>query len=113
MRITKITGIVITGIMLIVGACSSASKAPSSAQVTAGNTGGLTEGWRTVSVSISTGGVVTWVNKGNLQHSVISDQGLFNETLSFEQSFNYTFSKPGTYTYHDNPNTELDIVVVK
>ena len=113
MRTTRIIGIILTGILLILGACSSTSKAPSTAQIKIQPLGAGTEGWRPNTVVVSTGGVVTWLSSGLFQHSVISGEGLFNQILASGQSFNYTFDKPGTYTYHDDPNNELDTVVVK
>ena len=53
------------------------------------------------SLTVKAGSTVTWVNKDDEPHSVVSDTGLFrsgavdtNETSSFK------FDKPGTYPYH-------------
>ena len=113
MKIAFLLGTIIIITAVTGGGCSASNKTPSRVQLNIEYVGGGTEGWRPNAVSISAGGVVTWINKGNFLHSVISGEGLFNETVSQGQSFNYTFSKPGTYTYHDDPDNELCTIIVK
>jgi plastocyanin len=56
-------------------------------------------------LTVSKGTTVTWVNMDMVQHTVTSGSeqaptGLFDShELSHMQSFSYTFSTPGTYTY--------------
>ena len=43
---------------------------------------------------------VTWVNKDDIPHVIASNDGLFkSKALDTDQSFSYTFTKPGTYSY--------------
>ena len=113
MRITKIIGVILTGIILISGACSPAPRITATAQVKVLYNSDE-ETWTPSITFVSVGGVVTWLNDGFNLHAVISEEGLFDQTLSPGQSFNYTLSKPGTYTYHDDRNTEfLGKVVVE
>lgn len=63
------------------------------------------------SVSIAVGGTVTWNNTDFKEHSVVSDDGLFNEVLKGGQAFNYTFTQPGTYKYHDTLYDGLNGIV--
>ena len=52
---------------------------------------------------VPVGTTVTWENKDSFRfntHEVTSRDGLFNEPLNVGQSFNYTFTKPGTFKYY-------------
>lgn len=57
-------------------------------------------------ISISQGTTVTWTNQEtNIQHTTTSDSKTGSETwdsgiLQPGQSFNHTFTHPGTYSYH-------------
>ena len=49
------------------------------------------------------GTIVTWQNDDTFllnQHSVTSNDGLFDKDLNVGESFNYTFTKLGTYDYY-------------
>ena len=55
-------------------------------------------------------GPVTWTNKDNKTHRVISDYGWFDSgNLSPGQSYTYDFSwhDLGNYPYHDSRNTSM------
>lgn len=55
-------------------------------------------------------GPVTWTNKDNKTHRVISDHGWFDSgNLRPGQSYTYDFSwhKLGYYHYHDSLNTSM------
>jgi plastocyanin len=61
------------------------------------------------SVQVVRGGTVTWTNRGKLEHTATSAQGIFDTTdLNPGQSRTITFSNPGTYQYkcsfHSNMN---------
>lgn len=114
MRTIKITGIILIGLLLITGACSSTSKAPKTAVIKIQIVGtDLVEYWRPSTVTVSVGGVITWLNTGPSQRNVISDQGLFNQSLIPGQSFSYTFKHAGTFTFHDDPNIETNTIIVQ
>lgn len=52
-------------------------------------------------VTVTVGTTVTWTNRDSLPHTVSSDTGAFDSgNLSNGQSFSFTFSEEGTYTYH-------------
>ncbi|MDO8715985.1 MAG: hypothetical protein Q7J73_04165 [Dehalococcoidales bacterium] len=111
MRITRIIGIILIGILLVLGACSPARQIPSTAQIKVVDIHDtIIEDWRPSTVVVSVGGVVTWLNTGNIQHAVISGEGLFNQILSPGQSFNYTFTHNGTFTYRDDPSYQYNLV---
>ena len=56
------------------------------------------------SITIRQGDSVTWTNKDNVQHTVISDSGseLSSGIIQPGQTYSHTFNTPGTYTYHCN-----------
>ncbi len=110
--LTKILGVILVGLMLIAGACS--ASAPKTAQIKVQLVGtDQTPYWQPNSVSVSVGGTVVWMNTSNDQRSVISDQGLFNQTVAPGGSFQYVFKTAGTFTFHDDPNIDTNTIVVK
>ncbi len=49
-------------------------------------------------VRIRAGATVTWVNRDDEPHSVVSDPGLFRSgALDTDMSFAFRFDRPGTY----------------
>jgi plastocyanin len=47
------------------------------------------------------GTTVEWINRGNGSHTSISDDGLWNSrAIAPGGTFSYTFTAPGTYSYH-------------
>ncbi len=59
-------------------------------------------GFNPKSATVTEGDTVTWVNRDNANHQVLSDKGQFVSTiLRPHQSFTFTFKAPGTYTYKD------------
>jgi len=55
-------------------------------------------------VTISAGSTVTWVNQDGVPHNIINDASSpmsFNSgVLAQGKGFSYTFTDPGTYSYH-------------
>jgi len=73
-------------------------------------------GWNYIpdTLNVTVGSTVTWNNTTNDYHTVTSDDGTFNGRLGKGESFNHTFTAPGTYGYHDtatDPPTIGQIVV--
>jgi plastocyanin len=55
------------------------------------------------------GTTVIWINFDTQEHTVISDEGLFNSgILSPGQSFTYTFNDSGLFYYHDSLTLGMD-----
>ena len=48
---------------------------------------------------IVAGTTVRWVNNSNVDHTVTSDDNLFDEYLSSGDDFSYTFNETGTFGY--------------
>jgi plastocyanin len=51
-------------------------------------------------LTVPAGSTVTWTNKDDEPHTVVSDSGLFRSgALDTGESFSFRFDKPGTYRY--------------
>lgn len=106
MRIIQIIALILIGVLLFPGACST-TRTPKTALIQVVLEYPL-ENWRPSAITVAAGGTVTWSNKGNSQHAVVSGEGLFDtQKLWPGESFNYTFTKRGTYTYNDDPFTPV------
>jgi len=88
--------------------CSS-SPAPSAATPQPAAPGGTTITIKNFTfdpstVTVKTGSAVTWVNGDSPPHTIASDSGLpaafTSDMLSTGASYTFTFTRPGTYTYH-------------
>ena len=111
MRMTRIVAIVLIGMLVVTGACG--KKAPGTKEIKI-ELIDATEEWRPSTVAIFAGDSVIFRNTSLVrQHAVISGEGLFDEILFPGQSLNYTFTKNGTFTYHDNPYTSVGTIYVK
>lgn len=52
------------------------------------------------SLTVAAGSTVTWTNKDDEPHTVVSDTGLFRSgALDTNEGFSFRFDKPGTYHY--------------
>ncbi|MEX2585030.1 MAG: cupredoxin domain-containing protein, partial [Balneolaceae bacterium] len=51
-------------------------------------------------LEVPTGTTVTWTNRNGTNHSVTSEDDLFNATVSPDDSYNYTFDEAGTFDYY-------------
>lgn len=51
-------------------------------------------------LTIKTGTTVTWTNRDDIPHTVVSTDGVFkSKVLDTDEKFSYTFSKAGTFPY--------------
>jgi plastocyanin len=51
-------------------------------------------------LTVNAGEQVTWVNKDDEPHTVVSDSGLFRSgAMDTDESFSFKFDKPGTYHF--------------
>ena len=51
-------------------------------------------------LTVNAGAEVSWVNKDDEPHTVVSDNGLFRSgALDTDESFSFKFDKPGTYHF--------------
>ncbi|MRS04355.1 hypothetical protein EG832_14240 [bacterium] len=64
-------------------------------------------------ITVKVGTTVTWTNKDTVRHTVTADSGLFDSGLFGKgESFSYTFTEAGTYSYFCIPHTYMKGVVV-
>ena len=50
---------------------------------------------------VKAGSTVSWINKDDEPHNVVSDTGLFRSgAVDTDETFSFKFDKPGTYHYH-------------
>ena len=53
-----------------------------------------------MSLTIKAGSTVTWANKDDEPHTVVSDTGMFRSgAVDTDETFTFTFDKPGTYHF--------------
>lgn len=50
-------------------------------------------------LTVRAGTMVPWVNSSSIEHTVTSSDELFDEQVSPGETFSYTFSDTGTYSY--------------
>lgn len=58
-------------------------------------------------ITVKVGTKVTWTNQDSVQHDVVSDSGSdspSSELLSKGESYSFTFTKAGTFSYHCTPH---------
>ena len=65
-------------------------------------------------LNIATGTTVTWISKDPTVHQVVSDTGAFpkSKLLNAGDKYSVTFTKAGTYAYHDGFGTTLRGTIV-
>jgi Icc protein len=52
-------------------------------------------------LTVAVGTAVTWTNRDDIPHTVVSDDGVFkSKARDTDEKFSYTFDKVGTYPYH-------------
>jgi plastocyanin len=53
-----------------------------------------------MTLTVKTGAIVTWANKDDEPHTVVSDTGLFRSgAVDTDETFAFKFDKPGTYHF--------------
>jgi plastocyanin len=53
-----------------------------------------------MSLTVKAGSTVTWANKDDEPHTVVSDTGLFRSgAVDTDETFTFKFDKPGTYHF--------------
>lgn len=110
-KTTLLLGLTLLGLIMLAGGCS---PSQSTVQIKIAVVGDDIEEWRPVLMSVRTGGTVSWLNNGNEGHSVISDESLWSDRhLPPGESFNFTFTTPGTFTYRDVTDTFTGTILVK
>jgi plastocyanin len=117
---------VLVMIALLAAACGTASTpgaSPTTTQAPSNPASGGTQEVKIAnftfdppSLTISVGTTVKWTNEDSAQHTATADDGSFDSgQLSKGQSFTFTFTKEGTFTYicADHANMKATIIVTK
>jgi amicyanin len=67
-------------------------------------------------IKVKVGTTVTWTNKDSVQHDVIADEASEDAPngplLKKDESYDFTFKKAGTYTYHCGPHPYMKGTVI-
>ena len=64
-------------------------------------------------LEITAGTTVTWTNKDDVPHNVVSTDKIFkSKTMDTDEKFSYTFTKPGTYNYFCSIHPRMTATVV-
>jgi plastocyanin len=51
-------------------------------------------------LTVPAGSTIRWTNQDDIPHNVVSEDKSFkSKVLDTDETFTYTFTKPGTYTY--------------
>jgi plastocyanin len=65
------------------------------------------------SVKVAVGTTVTWTNRDDIPHTVVSTDGVFkSKVLDTDEKFSYTFSKAGTFPYFCSIHPKMTGTVV-
>lgn len=66
-----------------------------------------------MTLTVAAGTTVTWTNKDDVPHNVISTDKLFaSPVLDTDEKFSYTFTKPGAYPYYCSIHPKMTAKVV-
>jgi plastocyanin len=66
-------------------------------------------------LTVPVGTTVKWTNRDDVPHTVTSkdDPSAFDsKALDTDQSFSFTFAKPGTYSYHCKIHTHMTATII-
>ena len=64
-------------------------------------------------LTVAAGTTVTWTNRDDIRHTVISTDGVFKSKVrDTDEKFSYTFTKAGTYPYYCSVHPKMTGKVV-
>jgi plastocyanin len=64
-------------------------------------------------LSVAVGTTVTWTNRDDIPHTVVSTDGVFKSKVrDTDEKFSYTFTKSGTYPYYCSVHPKMTGKVV-
>jgi plastocyanin len=64
-------------------------------------------------VTVKVGTTVKWGNKDNVRHTITGDDGTWGSgPFSKGETFTFTFTQAGTYTYHCSPHPAMKGTVI-
>ena len=102
---------VMIAVLLLAGSPSVAANDQPSAANADVKIDNFSFGPQTVTVPVGT--TVTWTNRDDIPHTVVSTDGLFNSKVrDTDEKFSYTFAKAGTYPYYCSVHPKMTGKVV-
>jgi amicyanin len=63
-------------------------------------------------LKVKVGTTVTWTNEDDIPHTVVSPNNFRSKALDTNDTFSFTFSKPGTYRYFCSLHPHMTATVV-
>jgi plastocyanin len=94
---------VVWGVLLVMQFAAHAQSAPAAGQDSKGQTVDVkidNFSFSPGTITIPTGTTVKWTNRDDIPHTVVNDDQKFqSKALDTDESYSYTFTKPGTYPY--------------
>jgi plastocyanin len=103
--------VVIAIVLLLAGSPSVAANDQPSAANAEVRIDNFSFGPQTVAVPV--GATVTWTNRDDIPHTVVSTDGLFNSKVrDTDEKFSYTFAKAGMYPYYCSVHPKMTGKVV-
>jgi plastocyanin len=64
-------------------------------------------------ITVPVGTTVRWTNRDDIPHTVVSDdKSIKSKPLDTDETFTYTFTKPGTYTYFCSIHPKMTAKIV-
>ena len=95
---TTATPVMIAMLLLFVGSPRVTANDQTSAATAEVKIDNFSFGPQTITVPV--GATVTWVNRDDIPHTVVSTDGAFKSKVQdTDEKFSYTFTKAGTYSY--------------
>jgi plastocyanin len=92
------TPVMIAVLLLFAGSSSVTANDQPSAATAEVKIDNFSFGPQTVTVPV--GATVTWINRDDIPHTVVSTDGVFKSKVrDTDEKFSYTFAKAGTYPY--------------
>jgi plastocyanin len=65
------------------------------------------------SITVAVGTTVTWTNRDDIPHTVVSTDGVFkSKVMDTDEKFSFTFSKAGTFAYFCSIHPKMTGTVV-
>ncbi len=66
-----------------------------------------------MSITVAVGTTVTWTNRDDIPHTVVSTDGVFkSKVMDTDEKFSFTFTKPGTFAYFCSIHPKMTGTVV-
>jgi plastocyanin len=64
-------------------------------------------------ITVPVGTTVTWTNSDDIPHTAVSTDGVFkSKVMDTDETFSYTFTKAGTYSYYCSVHPKMTGKVV-